>query len=405
MPHPRSLSLSMRFGLMATLLLFVTAHVTRGDDPPGPQLLEERTISPPEAGYAGWPTLTRLHSGELMVVWSGGRESHVCPFGQVLCMTSRDSGVTWTWPRVLLDSAIDDRDAGVLQTAQGTLLVTTFTSLAYVPTLHKARQQANWDANRLARWEAVHARLRDEQRTGDLGTWMIRSTDGGQTWSTRYDSLVNSPHGPINLSDGRILYAGKQLWSNEKQNGVAISNDDGATWQWLADIPTRPGDDPAQYHELHAVETAPGHLIVQIRNHNPTNHLETLQCESTDGGRTWTEPHSIGVWGFPSHLLKLRDGRLLMSYGHRRAPRLQYGPHQCQQRQVWFEPRQISSTAASTDLGYPSTVELDDGNLLTIWYEKLPDQPEPCAECPAGNSRRNGSNPSALALDAPTITH
>src|SRR5687767_5102006 len=67
--------------------------------------------------YHGWPTLARRKNGELLLVCSGGRERHVCPFGQVHLMTSRDDGKTWTWPRVLLDSAIDDRDAGVLETA------------------------------------------------------------------------------------------------------------------------------------------------------------------------------------------------------------------------------------------------------------------------------------------------
>jgi hypothetical protein len=46
------------------------------------------------------------------------------------------------------------------------------------------------------------------------------------------------------------------------------------------------------------------------------NYGETLQSESSDGGKTWTMPRSIGVWGFPSHLLKLKDGRLLMTYGY-----------------------------------------------------------------------------------------
>jgi len=40
---------------------------------------------------------------------------------------------------------------------------------------------------------------------------MIRSTDGGRTWSPRCSSIVNSPHGPIQLRDGRLLYAGKEL--------------------------------------------------------------------------------------------------------------------------------------------------------------------------------------------------
>ena len=42
--------------------------------------------------------------------------SHVCPFGRVEWMRSRDGGRTWSWPEVLLDSPIDDRDSGVIET-------------------------------------------------------------------------------------------------------------------------------------------------------------------------------------------------------------------------------------------------------------------------------------------------
>lgn len=41
------------------------------------------------------------------------------------------------YPRTILDGPIDDRDAGVLETMKGSLLVTTFTSLAYVPSIPK----------------------------------------------------------------------------------------------------------------------------------------------------------------------------------------------------------------------------------------------------------------------------
>ena len=40
---------------------------------------------------------------------------------------------------MLLDIAIDDRDAGVVETAKGSLLVTNFTSLAYEPFLAERR--------------------------------------------------------------------------------------------------------------------------------------------------------------------------------------------------------------------------------------------------------------------------
>src|SRR5690606_25495461 len=110
---------------------------------------ETRVISPQRQYYCGWPTLARRRNGQLVLVWSGGREEHVCPFGRVEFMTSDDDGATWTWPRTLLDSAIDDRDAGVLETAKGTLLVTTFTSLAYERTLARAERDRQWPPERL----------------------------------------------------------------------------------------------------------------------------------------------------------------------------------------------------------------------------------------------------------------
>jgi hypothetical protein len=194
------------------------------------------------------------------------------------------------------------------------------------------------------------------------------------TWSNPIRSLVNSPHGPIQLRDGRLLYAGKKLWTPENEIGVCESVDDGQTWQWLATIPTRPGDAPARgYHELHAVEAADGTLVVHIRNHNPNNALETLQSESTDSGKTWTEPHSIGVWGMPSHLTRLRDGRLLMTYGYRQVPFGNQARISTDHGKSWSDPILLSQDGTSGDLGYPSTVELADGSFLTVWYESVKD--------------------------------
>ncbi len=342
---------------------------------PKASILEIKTISQQPEFYNGWPTVARKKNGELLVAWSGGRAGHVCPFGRVEMMTSHDDGETWTWPRVLLDTDIDDRDAGVMETAKGTLLVTTFTSLAYMTgKTYKTKPS----------WIAAHARIRDDKRRDEqLGEFVIRSTDGGLSWSKPIDSIVNSPHGPTQLSDGRLLYVGKKLWegpknswSEKKQIGVAESTDDGKSWKWLADIPSRPGDKVnAAYHELHAVEAVDGTIIAQIRNHNDANKGETLQTESKDGGKTWSVPHSIGVWGLPSFLTRLKDDRLLMTYGYRRKPYGNQARVSDDNGKTWSEPITISDDGASGDLGYPSTVQLDDGSLLTVWYENPKDSP------------------------------
>ncbi len=340
---------------------------------------ETKVISCQPELYHGWPTVARRKSGELLLVCSGGREGHVCPFGRVELMRSHDEGKTWGWPRVVLDTEIDDRDAGVLETAKGTLLVTTFTSLYFETLLAAAEkipagQPGAWPADRLQRWQAAHNRITEAQRKALFGVWMLRSTDGGLTWSGPYDAQVTSPHGPIQLSDGRLLYAGND-WRRGGRLAVCQSNDDGQTWRHLADIAPRPGDGPFTYYELHGVEAAPDRLVMQIRNEDKNDSNETLQTESSDGGKTWAVPHRIGVWGIPSHLLKLRDGRLLMTYGHRRAPLGNQARLSGDQGRTWSEPMIVSGDGVESDLGYPSTVQLADGSLLSVWYEVMKGNP------------------------------
>jgi Neuraminidase (sialidase) len=110
---------------------------------------------------------------------------------------------------------------------------------------------------------------------------------------------------------------------------------------------------------------------VHIRNHNKKNDRETLQSESDDGGKSWSKPHSIGVWGLPSFLTRLRDDSLLMSYGHRRKPFGNQARLSKDHGLTWSAPLSISDDGSSGDLGYPSTIELSDNSLLTVWYEKV----------------------------------
>ena len=339
------------------------------------EVTERRVISQNPGRYHGWPTLAARVSGQLLLVCSGGRESHVCPFGRVELMRSDDSGLSWSYPRVVMDGGIDDRDAGVLETSSGAMLITTFTSNAYEPMLAAAEAKpGSWDEKRLERWQAAHNRLSRPARKASLGVWMIRSTNGGISWSGRYRSILNSPHGPIELSDGRIFYAGKQLWKGDKV-GFAQSVDDGQTWEYLTDLPVRDGDDKASYHELNAIECESGRIVVHIRNHNKKNNGETLQSHSADGGKTWSTPRSIGVWGLPSHLQRLGDGRLLMSYGHRRKPLGNQARVSSDEGKTWSAAMVISGDGHSGDLGYPSTVEFADGSLLSVWYERLASSP------------------------------
>lgn len=349
--------------ILISLLLLTS--LLRAGKPSPVTLLETKVISQQPQFYHGWPTLTRCANGSLVIVYSGGREFHVCPYGRMEMITSRDEGKTWTLPRVLVDSAIDDRDSGVLETSQGTLLATMFNSFAYQIHMNAPERLLNKTFGKetpemLTRWRTMDATTTQEQKEAETGHWMLRSTDGGLNWSPRYRVPGYSPHGPINLLDGRLFYA----TSNGKKAIAHVSEDDGLTWNALSEIPLRAG-------ELHAVQAADGAIIVQVRDKIPTpegTQQNTAQVISTDGGKTWSEKVKVAD-GFPPHLARLRDGTLLMTYTWRKEPFGIRGKCSKDHGRTWSQELTLTNDAADWDLGYPSSVELTDGSLLTVWYE------------------------------------
>lgn len=343
-----------------------------------------RTISHSVAYSCAWPSLIRRRDGVLTLVYSGGRDGHICPFGRVEMMVSHDDGATWSWPRVILDTDIDDRDAGVVETSTGALLVSTFSHVQYeyiitsveagkrVPFVAEGQVRDDLlNPERLPAWRSARDRVSAQERQRQAGAWMIRSTDEGRSWSSHDRCQVNSPHGPTLLRDGTLLFVGKQMEDANGRIGACSSQDEGKSWNWIGEIPSEPCHAVVEFHEPHAVQAADGAIIAQIRNHNTSNKYEILQSRSLDGGKSWSRPRSTGVWGFPSHLLRLRDDRILMTYGHRRKPFGNCVRISKDHGETWSDEMFLYSGGQSADLGYPSTAELADGSFISVWYEAL----------------------------------
>lgn len=315
--------------------------------------------------YHGWASMTASRDGALFLVYSGGRDYHVCPFGRVDFMVSRDGGATWSWPRTIADSLTDDRDTGIVETRSGVLLASFYTSITYQQHMNAPERLlakvfgTELDAT-LARWRTAELRATAAERKADVGHWLIRSTDHGLSWSARYAAPGYNPHGPTALADGRVFYAA----ADGKKAAAWISNDDGATWSRLADLPTRAG-------ELHAVEAADGTLIVHVRDKLTTQggvKQRTLQTESHDGGKTWS-PARFVTDGYPSHLVRLKDGTLVCTYGSRTAPLGIRAKLSRDHGRSWSNEFFLTDDASNWDLGYPTTAQLADGSLVTVWYE------------------------------------
>ena len=76
--------------------------------------------------YFAWPTVARLKNGRIAAVASGYRLSHICPFGKTVISFSDDEGKTYTRPAPVIDTPLDDRDAGVTTFGEGRVFFSSF---------------------------------------------------------------------------------------------------------------------------------------------------------------------------------------------------------------------------------------------------------------------------------------
>ena len=346
--------LSIRHAACAAMILAaVGACATEASAPPKHigRIIDRKTLCAEPGRYIGWPTIARAANGDLMAVFSGDRDAHVSPDGKTQLVRSTDRGATWSAPVTINDLPIDDRDAGIVRTSRGTLVVSWFTGPS-------------------------------QQYTGLQGCFVMRSIDNGRTWSAPIRTQVSTPHGPVALADGRLIYIGQMPHCSHVKppdyNGmpagapyaVAVeeSRDDGASWQLLARFPIPDDARMLSYDEPHIVETAAKTLVALFRDCNPPNRLR--QSESRDGGRTWSTPATTPIHGYPPHLIRLRNDWLLVSYAKRWPP---FGIFACVSKDhgaTWLAERELRlSEADDGDLGYPASVQLEDGSIWTVYYQ------------------------------------
>ena len=294
-------------------------------------------------GYFAWPSVESIGGNRLLAVSSGYRGHHLSFDGKVVGWISENNGETWSEPFIVADTALDDRDAGVIYW-KGKIIVTWFT-----------RKTEGVSATEEAKY---------------LGANYVVSEDGGNTWSEPKLMPVFSPHGFIEGPDGELVYVGYSNYDSAQggftQIGM-ITSTDGKNWSDVKVIADYNEKLKYGFDEPHAVFNDDGKLIVQLR----TTADGIYQCESDDYGESFTDFHLIcDAKDTPPHLLKLDDGTLLLTYGARTKP---YGirtRYSYDGGVTWTNERIITSDGPDTDMGYPDTVLLSNGKLLTVYYQR-----------------------------------
>ena len=64
-----------------------------------------------------------------------------------------------------------------------------------------------------------------------------------------------------------------------------------------------------------------------------------------------------------------------MTYGYRRLPFGNQARLSEDGGRTWSEPIALSTDGNGSDLGYPTTVQLANDELLTVWYEVMKESP------------------------------
>ena len=274
-----------------------------------------------------------LANGDILAVFNEERYPFHHDSGQTLITRSKDGGVTWSEPRIVLPwtDTTGNWDCGICETSSGELIVnltiTAFFKRGVEP------EQPSWRCNPWTeRWGDWTWAFKTQ---GWLGTFVVKSSDGGETWSEPIPCNVRPlkhggcrvgcwqlPSGALLMGlYGRIRGYGEEGEGETTRSALIRSDDGGTNWEYYSTI----AYDPASiidYEEPAVLRLACGKLVCFMRTHvNPSGDAKNMvMTVSEDDGFSWTPPKWTNIWGYPADMITLDDGRYLMVYGYRRPP-------------------------------------------------------------------------------------
>ncbi len=334
--------------------------------------ISRETGAYPKLPYYGWPSVA-VDENDVTYVVVSKRLLHIDPYGKVMLYKSTDHGQTWDEGVCIIDTILDDRDAGIVYMGGGRMLVTTFSHNSSNYVTNSSSSWTKWQSvvgnaetqKRFDLWNAATS----EDRTG-CSSYII-SDDYGKTWSERRLMPITAPHGPSMLKDGTLMYLGvpkasKFATGENLASGVYcfVSDDRGESFTLRSKI-----DIPASYGacEAYGIQLSDGSIVGTVR----TGSFTTLCFKSFDNGYTWTEAKEV-TYGAPAHLIQADNGAVVMAYSKRKDSTGQYIRLSYDCGETWQPERSLSRPRSATDadLGYPASAKYSDGTFITVYYQK-----------------------------------
>jgi hypothetical protein len=208
------------------------------------------------------------------------------------------------------------------------------------------------------------------------------STDRGRSWRGPYRLPLFGRKGVMGRTDylvnGRdeclVFLTATKSDGAEGRPFVGRTADGGRSWQFLAFI----GPEPARYAVMPSTaRLSAADLVTAVRVKGPSRQSIEAYA-SHDGGRSWSflaTPAPDTGEGNPPSLVRLRDGRLCLTYGHRAPPYPVVARLSADLGKTWTEPFTVRGDGDSHDTGYPRTFVRPDGRVVTVYAFHGPSTP------------------------------
>lgn len=349
--------------------------------------------------YCIEPSILQRPDGELFVVFRRApdrtvfgekyRGGHIDGKSQLVMVRSKDNGKTWTnEPELIYAHPFGGTQGGsMIQCKDGSIVVNSY---AWLPL--RVKNLSSSPPKMTTRHNEYNF----------LGGYVLRSEDGGQSWEGPFNPTPMINQKAIDVfgnvipmfnrgamcegKNGQIYWAARScsdaMSTRHYELHLLKSTDGGKTWERHSRIAK---ETHVSFTETSLIETPKGDIVGFVRarklkNKRSEGSKGTLQgiplsdhisaiIRSKDGGRSFTWKNA-GFFGYPHHLLQLPDGRVWLTYGYRKPPygiRARMLNPECTNA-AEAEEIILRDDGGSSDIGYPWSVLLSDGKILTVYW-------------------------------------
>lgn len=307
-----------------------------------------------------WPNLTKLDDGSIHASIFN-QPSHARLEGSVEVWSTYDGGLFWQKSGVATahDKGTNRMNVAAGKNGKGELVVVA----------------SGWE---LKPGETPEAR---KELVRVLRAWVSISSDGGKRWKTYKNVFPEAEEGMtefipfgdvLEAQDGslRVLAYAQSLDKAVNKVSMFRSDDQGKSWRWISHLSdaTGPTEFAGGHNETAFFQTGPTTWIAAARRWKAGAAMDLFISE--DDGTSWEYQHALTEERqHPGHITALANGDLLLTYGNRIPGEFGVAvKFSSDKGKSWSEEYLVISDLKSRDCGYPASVQLPDGSILTAYY-------------------------------------